>query len=323
MSLTASTLFPARTLGRMSYAHAYDMQLTVLDEVLAARAAREAARDGVGDGAGDGAGDAVRYGTEAAPSDHHLTGPHTQREHAHDVQSIPPAATRDVAASTIAGPLGVLLFVEHDPVITVSRRAGVANHLLASEQLLSEMGITLAETDRGGDITYHGPGQLVAYPIIDLNALNLGLHEYMRLLEESVIRTVQEFGVTGVRDAAATGVWVEPLHARSHEASTSDAQSSNPAPMGSNAKLCACGVRVRRWVSMHGLAINISTNLAHFDLIVPCGLHGRPVTSLQSLLRTACPSFDQVQTRLTFHLQTLLLASYEHAIQKRSAAARA
>ncbi len=202
-----------------------------------------------------------------------------------------------------AGLLGVLLFVEHDAVITISRRAGVANHLLASEKLLSQMGVALADTDRGGDITYHGPGQLVAYPIIDLNALNLGLHDYMRLLEESVIRTAQDFGVTAQRDASATGVWVQ------HD------------PQQPAAKLCACGVRVRRWISMHGLAINITTNLRHFDLIVPCGLHGRPVTSLHALLGEACPSFEQVQQQLAVRLRELLMEARAAAVVKRAAAA--
>lgn len=202
-----------------------------------------------------------------------------------------------------SSPLGVLLFVEHDPVITISRRAGAADHLLANAQTLHAMGVSVEETDRGGDITYHGPGQLVAYPIVDLNALNLGLHDYMRLLEESVIRTAADLGVHAERDAQATGVWVP-------------GQAGAPA-----AKLCACGVRVRRWVSMHGLAINVSTNLRHFDLIVPCGLAGRPVTSLQALLGEACPTMQRVRSLLEHHLRALLSEAHATALAKREAAA--
>ncbi len=210
-------------------------------------------------------------------------------------------AAREEASPS--SPLGVLLFVEHDPVITISRRAGAADHLLANAQTLHAMGISVEETDRGGDITYHGPGQLVAYPIVDLNALNLGLHDYMRLLEESAIRTAADLGVHAERDTQATGVWVP-------------GQAGAPA-----AKLCACGVRVRRWVSMHGLAINVSTNLRHFDLIVPCGLTGRPVTSLQALLGEACPTMEHVRSLLEHHLRALLSEAHATALAKREAAA--
>jgi lipoyl(octanoyl) transferase len=150
--------------------------------------------------------------------------------------------------------VGRLLMVEHDPVITVSNRAGAAANLVASPEALRMAGVSVERTDRGGDITYHGPGQLVVYPILDLNLLNLGLHAYMRMLEAAVIDTCAAFGVSARRDAAATGVWVgEP-----------------------GAKICAMGVRVRKWVSMHGLAINVTTDLSHFGLIIPCGLIGRP-----------------------------------------------
>jgi lipoyl(octanoyl) transferase len=160
--------------------------------------------------------------------------------------------------------IGTLLLVEHDPVITISNRAGAADHLLASREHLHQLGIDVQPTDRGGDITYHGPGQLVAYPIVDLNLLGLRLHEYMRALESAVIDTCAHFGVPAQRDPGATGVWV-------------------PGAMGApSAKVAAMGVRVRRWITLHGLAINVTTNLRHFDLIVPCGLVGRPVTSLHA-----------------------------------------
>ncbi len=196
---------------------------------------------------------------------------------------------------------GYLLLVEHDPVVTISRRAGAANHLLATPELLRHHAVAVAETDRGGDITYHGPGQLVAYPILDLNVLNLGLHDYMRLLEQSVIDTCAGFGIAAHRDAKATGVWVHsPTHA---------------AP----AKIAAMGVRVRRWATLHGLALNITTNLEHFNLIVPCGLAGRPVTSLQQQIGDTCPSFNEVKATLTAHLTAHILAAAERASGKRAA----
>lgn len=169
-------------------------------------------------------------------------------------------------------PVMHLLLVEHDPpVITISGRKSARTHLVATPAQLERAGVEVAETDRGGDITYHGPGQLVVYPILDLNVLHLRLHGYMRLLEQTVIDTIASFGVRGDRDAAATGVWV------------------------GGAKVCAMGVRVSRWVSMHGLALNVTTNLDHFNLIVPCGLAGRSVTSLARELGDDCPPMERVK----------------------------
>lgn len=176
---------------------------------------------------------------------------------------------------------GIVLLVEHDPpVITLTRRA--APNLIATREHLARLGVDLAETDRGGDITYHGPGQLVVYPIFDLQRLGWNLHRHMRELEQVVIDACAHWGVEARRDPGATGVWV-----------------GEQPP----AKVCALGVRVRRWVSMHGLALNVTTNLAHFDLIVPCGLAGRPVTSLERLLGARCPSMSEAKERLAAGLQ--------------------
>ncbi|MFO0831281.1 MAG: lipoyl(octanoyl) transferase LipB [Phycisphaerales bacterium] len=193
---------------------------------------------------------------------------------------------------------GIVLTVEHDPVITVSRRATAGGNVLASAELLARRGVERVETDRGGDVTYHGPGQLVVYPILDLTLLNLGLHDYMRLLEQSVIDTCAEFGVAAERDPTATGVWVR------------DAS-------GELAKVAAFGVRVRRWVSMHGLAINITTNMEHFGLIVPCGLLGRPVTSLQKLLGEECPAWEVVRRELVGNLSRLVGERLDAAAARR------
>ena len=179
--------------------------------------------------------------------------------------------------------IGHLLLVEHDPaVITVSRRPGARSHLLADPERLARLGVEVAETDRGGDITYHGPGQLVAYPILDLNRLDLRLHGYLRWLEDRVLETLARFGLAGHRDDDATGAWVggRPVADDRYEG---------------DRKICAIGVRVSRWVSMHGLAINVETDLSHFDLIVPCGLAGRPVTSLKQELGDDAPTMQQVK----------------------------
>lgn len=220
---------------------------------------------------------------------------------------------RVLAARETASPLtGVILTVEHDPVITVSRRAGAADHIIASRAVLGQMGIAVEETDRGGDITYHGPGQQVVYPLLDLNALNLGLHAYMRLLEQAVIDTCAEFGVPATRDASATGVWV-PTDLRSGRISNRD--------HAVLAKICAMGVRVRRWISMHGLAINVRTDLRHFATIVPCGLHGRPVCSMQTLLGDAAPMTEEVCEVLVRTLTRHIEQQHETATRERAARA--
>lgn len=211
-----------------------------------------------------------------------------QRAHHEEVLAARPTADSAAAdalpgaGATVVGDAGRVLLVEHDPpVITLTSRAGVADHLVATPELLARSGVTVEQTDRGGDITYHGPGQLVVYPILDLNVYRLRLHDYMRLLEQSVIDTLAAFGISGERDAGATGVWIGPN--RAHDQA---------------AKVCAMGVRIRRWVSMHGLALNVDPEMGHFRLIVPCGLVGRPVTSLRMELGDRCPTMDEVKRTL-------------------------
>lgn len=192
-----------------------------------------------------------------------------------------------------ASPPGVLLLCEHDPpVITVSRRPDARAHLLADHHALAREGVHVCETDRGGDITYHGPGQLVAYPILDLNRLHWNVHTYVRALERVVMDVCERFGLAAHRDACATGVWTgpPPQVAASADVGCTAAR---------NAKICAIGVRVRRWVTMHGLALNVDTNLDHFNLIVPCGLADRAVTSLRRELGDATPPMAEVKDALT------------------------
>ncbi|MDE7153053.1 MAG: lipoyl(octanoyl) transferase LipB [Muribaculaceae bacterium] len=154
-----------------------------------------------------------------------------------------------------------LLLLEHNDVITCGRHANHAN-LLVSADRLGSMGIEVVEIERGGDITYHGPGQLVVYPIIDLSLHGLGVRDYVSLLEESVIRTIARWGVIGERIDGATGVWI-----------------GKGTP--EERKICAIGVRCSRYITMHGLALNVNTDLSKFKLINPCGFIDKGVTSMQ------------------------------------------
>ena len=169
-----------------------------------------------------------------------------------------------------------LLLVEHSPVITLGRRPGVVKNLVASAEQLAQMGVEVVETDRGGDITFHGPGQVVAYPIIRLANHQLTVGGYVHTLEDIVIATLSQLGFTGAtKDAAAVGVWI---------------------PDGETlAKVCAIGVRIRKGISMHGIALNVETDLRYFELIIPCGLAGRPVTSLKKLADDKAPGMEAVK----------------------------
>jgi lipoyl(octanoyl) transferase len=180
-----------------------------------------------------------------------------------------------------------VLLLEHEPVITVSQRRHARQNVIASADRLSRLGIEVQETDRGGDVTYHGPGQLVAYPILRLRPLGLNLSSYMRLLEQVVIDTLAAWQISGQRVEGATGVWVDP------QAPWATSPSGHPL-----AKICAMGVRVRKNVTMHGLALNVQPDLSHFQTIIPCGLTNSEVTSLHQLLGENCPAMAQVKATL-------------------------
>jgi lipoyl(octanoyl) transferase len=169
-----------------------------------------------------------------------------------------------------------LLLLEHDPVFTLGRNARAENVLFPAEALRAR-GFDVFETGRGGDVTYHGPGQLVAYPILELPPGRRDVHRYVRDLEEVMIRTCADYGVAASRVAGLTGAWV-----------------------GSE-KIGAIGVRISRWVTSHGLALNVATDLAAFDLIVPCGIRDKGVTSLERLLGRPVP-LGEVMDRLLAHL---------------------
>jgi lipoyl(octanoyl) transferase len=158
-----------------------------------------------------------------------------------------------------------LLLLEHPPVYTLGK-SGHAEHILISESEMEERGIAFFQTNRGGDITFHGPGQLVGYPILDLEKFYTDIGRYLRNLEEVIILTLAEYGIKGNRSSGETGVWLDPEL------------------KGRERKICAMGVRCSRWITMHGFALNVNTDLAYFENIIPCGIRNKQVTSLQQEL---------------------------------------
>ena len=182
---------------------------------------------------------------------------------------------RDLVEQRKRGEIGdQLLLLEHPDVITLGvRTRSDRSHIVASEASLAAEGIAVFETGRGGDVTYHGPGQLVGYPIIDLKPDRCDVHRYVRDLEDVLIGAVAEFGITAGRVKGLTGIWVGAA--------------------GSESKLAAIGVRISRWVTSHGFALNVNTDLSRFGLIVPCGIADKGVTSMSHLLGHAV-SMDEV-----------------------------
>lgn len=172
-------------------------------------------------------------------------------------------------------PSHTLIFCEHHAVFTLGR-SGSQENLIVSPEYLAKKNIQFYKINRGGDITYHGPGQIVGYPIFDLDLFFNDVHKYVRLLEESVIQTLQHYNITGYREPGYTGVWIKKRYEKR--------------------KICAIGVHLSRWVSLHGFAFNINTNLDHFNYIIPCGIkdEGKSVTSLEKELGTK-QNMDEVK----------------------------
>ena len=177
------------------------------------------------------------------------------------------------------------LLVEHPHVYTLGKSGDLSN-LLISEEKLAEIGATYYKINRGGDITYHGPGQIVGYPIIDLENFFTDIHKYLRFLEEMVIRTLSEYGLKAERSKGETGVWLD--------VGTPFAR-----------KICAMGVRASRWVTMHGFALNVNSNLGYFDHMIPCGIKGKAVTSLNVELGKLEVPMDEVKGKLLKHFAEL------------------
>ncbi len=176
-----------------------------------------------------------------------------------------------------------LLFCEHDPVYTLGK-SGDKHNLLITEQICKAKNIDYYPINRGGDITYHGPGQLVAYPILDMEAFDIGVKQYIFMLEEVIINTLKEYGITSSRDEKAIGVWIEP---------------ENPVKAR---KICAIGVKTSRYVTMHGLAFNINTDLNYFNDINPCGFVDKGVTSMQKELGKEI-DFQEVSEKVKKHFE--------------------
>jgi len=188
---------------------------------------------------------------------------------------------RDVARRRITGEIAedVLLLVEHPPVVTLGRTAQGSN-LIVSPDFLASHGVELFEVERGGDITFHGPGQLVGYPVIDLKRHRKDLHWYLRQVEEALIQAIGAFGIAGGRVDKYTGVWVE-------------------ADRDSRRKIASIGVHARDWVTWHGFALNVNTDLRYFDLIVPCGIAGVTMTSVARELRQGAADIRAVANEVT------------------------
>lgn len=180
------------------------------------------------------------------------------------------------------------LFVEHPHVYTLGKSGDMSNLLLSEKQLL-EKGATFYKINRGGDITYHGPGQIVGYPILDLENFFTDIHKYLRFLEEVIILTLAEYNIIGTRSEGETGVWLD--------VGTPFAR-----------KICAMGVRASRWVTMHGFALNVNANLGYFDNIIPCGIKGKAVTSLNNELDVEKVNEEEVKDKIIKHFQNLFEA---------------
>jgi len=183
------------------------------------------------------------------------------------------------------------LFVEHPHVYTLGKSGDMSN-LLVDETQLTEKGATFYKVNRGGDITYHGPGQIVGYPILDLDNFFTDIHKYLRFLEEMIILTLAEYDLKAERSPGETGVWLD--------VGTPFAR-----------KICAMGVRASRWVTMHGFALNVNANLGYFDLMIPCGIRGKAVTSLNVELGKATVDENEVKEKLLKHFAQLFEAEIQ------------
>jgi lipoyl(octanoyl) transferase len=192
-----------------------------------------------------------------------------------------------------------LLFTEHPHVYTLGK-SGDMQHLLLNEKQLEAKGASFYKINRGGDITYHGPGQLVGYPILDLDNFFTDIHKYLRLLEETIILVMADYGLQGVRSEGETGVWLD--------AGTPFAR-----------KICAMGVRASRWVTMHGFAFNVNADLGYFDNIIPCGIKDKAVTSLNAELKAQIVDMEEVKQKVLKYFEQLFeaeLVNDESAVQK-------
>ena len=197
--------------------------------------------------------------------------------------------TNNKANGTNLPTTNYFLFVEHPHVYTLGKSGHIEN-LLIDEEGLKNKGATFYKINRGGDITYHGPGQIVGYPILDLENFFTDIHKYLRSLEEVIIRTLSDYGLKSERSEGETGVWLD--------VGTPFAR-----------KICAMGVRCSRWVTMHGFALNVNTDLGYFDNIIPCGIRGKAVTSLNVELAKDKVDLQEVKQRILTHFKEIFEAT--------------
>ncbi len=293
-----------RDLGSMDYGRCWDLQRQLFGALLAAKgAARSAAAAEQAKAAGGQHATAAEQ-AKAAEGQHAgaAEGQHAGAESLAGTSTTKPQAGAAKAVEADAEDVGTLLLVEHPPVYTLGK-SGHAENLLVGREMLERLGAQFYHIDRGGDITFHGPGQLVVYPILDLERLGIGLRAYIEALEECVIRVAAHYGLRTGRIAGASGVWLgagtdygaapAAAEAGKKAAATEDAATAKEdaaegaarcigtAADGPTRKLCAIGVRSSRYITMHGFALNVSTDLRWFERINPCGFRDRGATSLE------------------------------------------
>lgn len=303
-----------RDLGSMDYGRCWDLQRQLFDALLAAKGAARSAAAAEQAKAAEGQHAAAAEQAKAAEGQHagaaEEAGEEAGAESLAGTTTTKPQAGAAKAVEADAEDVGTLLLVEHPPVYTLGK-SGHAENLLVGREMLERLGAQFYHIDRGGDITFHGPGQLVVYPILDLERLGIGLRAYIEALEECVIRVAAHYGLRTGRIAGASGVWLgagtdygaAPAAATATEAAatttegaataTEDAATAKEdaaegaarcigtAADGPTRKLCAIGVRSSRYITMHGLALNVSTDLRWFERINPCGFRDRGATSLE------------------------------------------
>lgn len=250
-------------LGNMSYREAWDHQEKLLRENVQIKT------------------DAMNYANGQAPGMTNTVSPFT----AAPVNGYPPPST-----------MHHLLFVEHPPVYTIGK-SGNEKHFLINEEECRRRNIEYFRTNRGGDITFHGPGQIVGYPILDLEKFYTDIGRYLRELEEVMILTMAEYGIKGDRSKGETGVWIDP-----------------EVP-GRERKICAMGVRCSRWITMHGFAFNVNTDLSYFNFIVPCGIQGKQVTSLQKELGREVP-VEEVKEKMKANFEKVFNVQLNNTLKK-------
>lgn len=299
-----------RDLGSMDYGRCWELQRQLFDALLAAKGAARSAAAAEEAKAAEGQHAAAAEQAKAAEGQHAGAAEEAGAESLAGAAATMPQAGAAKAVEAGAEDVGTLLLVEHPPVYTLGK-SGHAENLLVGREMLERLGAQFYHIDRGGDITFHGPGQLVVYPILDLERLGIGLRAYIEALEECVIRVAAHYGLRTGRIAGASGVWLgagtdygaAPAAATATEAAatttegaataTEDAATAKEdaaegaarcigtAADGPTRKLCAIGVRSSRYITMHGFALNVSTDLRWFERINPCGFRDRGATSLE------------------------------------------